>query len=75
MTLRQRTFASGIPPCLTRHSSHESKISLDNKQELCKLTVDLTTVYPLTVVYRMVEPGVPPNAGLFLSRTAYLTYD
>jgi hypothetical protein len=25
-----------------------------------------TTVFPLTVVFFMVKPGVPPNAGLFL---------
>ncbi len=37
---------------------------LDNDEENCKLTHDLTTVSPLTVVYKMVKPGVPPNAGL-----------
>jgi hypothetical protein len=30
-------------------------------------TMTYTTVTPLTVVRYMVEPGVPPNAGLFFS--------
>jgi hypothetical protein len=68
MTVSEPYAAAGFPEIQRRQRSHPRKIFLDNEQELCKLACDLTTVYPLTVVHRMVEPGVPPNAGLFLSR-------
>ncbi len=35
--------------------------------ESIKYRVTYTTVTPLTVVANMVEPGVPPNAGLFFT--------
>ena len=42
------------------------------KEKCVNLGMTYTTVSPLTVVRFMVEPGVPPNAGLLFSGVMFI---
>ena len=42
-------------------------LDLTITRKIINLDLTFTTVFPLAVVRYMVKPGVPPNAGLFLS--------
>jgi hypothetical protein len=57
-------MASGFGTCCS--VAFQRKV-LTMKSKVVNCVMTYTTVTPLTVVRIMVEPGVPPNAGLFFS--------